>query len=65
MQRTTEKKAEDLLETLIETCEAQTRCLKAHNSIDYEQISLLSTKLTAISVKLYCENEKTLQSDEV
>ena len=53
--RTTKKQAEDLLTTLIETCESQLRCLENHNLIDYTEIQMLAGKIAAISTKLNYE----------
>ena len=47
--RTPIKQAEDLLKTMIDTCQAQLRSLENHNIIDYTPIQLLAGKIAAIS----------------
>ena len=47
--RTSIKQAEDLLKTMIDTCQSQLKSLENHNIIDYTPIQLLAGKIAAIS----------------
>ena len=47
--RTSIKQAEDLLKTMIGTCQFQLRSLENHNIIDYTPIQLLAGNIAAIS----------------
>ena len=57
--RTVIKEAEDLLKTMIETCESQLRVLDEFNVIYFTEIQMLSGKLAYISAKLNCEKENS------